>query len=122
MIMTTKMTLTALTLAAAALTLTTLLAHSTASAANQANQGGLNKHATAQVAPHSAAVRPAVSQRTGTQTIGSRQGIKVKPNLNESDCRLHGGTVVTPGDNRCGAVGDTFCRFGNGDGQCIDHQ
>ena len=59
-------------------------------------------------------------------TIVRRGGgaITTKPggthaNLTSSDCRVLGGTVVTPGDDRCG-VGGTYCRFPNTFAMCID--
>ena len=42
--------------------------------------------------------------------------------LNASDCRLNGGTVVTPGDDRCGKLGATYCRYSDGNAACITEQ
>lgn len=64
--------------------------------------------------------RPAARQ---VQTSGSQSGLtKARPNLTGSDCRLQGGTVVEPGDDRCGAVGAAYCRLSNGYAQCIEHK
>ena len=41
---------------------------------------------------------------------------------NVSDCRLDGGTVVTPSDDRCGKTGAVYCRKPDGVAQCIDEQ
>lgn len=48
--------------------------------------------------------------------------LKVKPGvmeLNASDCRLNGGTVVTPGDDRCGKLGAQYCRYTDGNAACL---
>ena len=42
--------------------------------------------------------------------------------LTESDCRLDGGTVVKPGDSRCGSLGAVYCRKANGEAACINEQ
>jgi hypothetical protein len=42
--------------------------------------------------------------------------------LNASDCRLNGGTVVTPGDDRCGSFGATYCRYSDGNAACLTEQ
>jgi hypothetical protein len=39
--------------------------------------------------------------------------------LNASDCRLNGGDVITPGDNRCGAAGAAYCRYKDGNAACL---
>jgi hypothetical protein len=39
--------------------------------------------------------------------------------LNASDCRLDGGTVVVPSDDRCGSVGAAYCRKPNGWAACL---
>ena len=42
--------------------------------------------------------------------------------LNASDCRLDGGTVVVPGDDRCGKMGAAYCRKPNGWAACLTEQ
>jgi hypothetical protein len=42
------------------------------------------------------------------------------PNLTSSDCRLGGGTVVIPGDDRCGKLGAAYCKNGPLGDQCIE--
>jgi hypothetical protein len=42
--------------------------------------------------------------------------------LTESDCRIEGGTVVKPGDDRCGSFGAVYCRKTNGEAACINEQ
>jgi hypothetical protein len=39
--------------------------------------------------------------------------------LNASDCRLNGGDVITPGDNRCGTLGAAYCRYKDGNAACL---
>jgi hypothetical protein len=41
-------------------------------------------------------------------------------NLTSSDCRLGGGTVVVPADDRCGKAGAAYCRNGPLGDQCIE--
>jgi hypothetical protein len=43
-----------------------------------------------------------------------------KPSLTSSDCRLGGGTVVVPGDDRCGTLGAVYCKGGPLGDQCIE--
>jgi hypothetical protein len=42
--------------------------------------------------------------------------------LNASDCRLDGGTVVVPGDDRCGKLGAAYCRKPDGFAACLTEQ
>ena len=42
--------------------------------------------------------------------------------LNASDCRLDGGTVVVPGDDRCGSLGAPYCRKPDGFAACLTEQ
>jgi hypothetical protein len=42
------------------------------------------------------------------------------PSLTSSDCRLGGGTVVIPGDDRCGKLGAPYCKNGPLGDQCIE--
>jgi len=39
--------------------------------------------------------------------------------LTSSDCRLAGGTVVVPGDDRCGSLGAAYCRYPDTLAACI---
>ena len=39
--------------------------------------------------------------------------------LTASDCRLAGGTVVVPGDDRCGSLGAAYCRYPDTLAACI---
>jgi hypothetical protein len=56
---------------------------------------------------------------TTTNSLASSRfnGIFVRPpggrimQLTSSDCRLAGGTVVVPGDDRCGSLGAAYCRY-----------
>jgi hypothetical protein len=55
--------------------------------------------------------------------IGGNTTIKLHgpatANLTSSDCRVLGGTVITPGDDRCGR-GGTYCRFPDTMAMCIE--
>jgi len=51
--------------------------------------------------------------------VGTFSGVM---ELTESDCRLDGGTVVKPGDDRCGSLGAVYCRKTNGEAACINEQ
>lgn len=42
--------------------------------------------------------------------------------LNGSDCRLDGGIVIIPGDDRCGKLGAPYCRKPNGEAACLTEQ
>ncbi len=62
------------------------------------------------------------AQITKTNQTLQQIKLKVKPGvleLNGSDCRLEGGTVVTPGDDRCGSLGASYCRYPNGNAACL---
>jgi hypothetical protein len=54
-----------------------------------------------------------------TNTVGTHGGVM---ELNASDCRLNGGTVVTPGDDRCGKTGAQYCRYSDGNAACLTEQ
>lgn len=56
---------------------------------------------------------------TGVTTTQTGGGVM---ELNASDCRLNGGTVVTPGDDRCGKLGATYCRYSDGNAACLTEQ
>jgi hypothetical protein len=70
-----------------------------------------------------AATAPAhAAQMTKNNQVLQQIKLKIQPGvleLNGSDCRLEGGTVVTPGDNRCGALGASYCRYPNGNAACL---
>ena len=81
-----------------------------------------------------------VGPATAAQTTGAApQGttLQVKPvgptggvkgthpgvvELNASDCRLDGGKVIVPGDNRCGKLNAPYCRKPNGEAACLTEQ
>ena len=52
----------------------------------------------------------------GTFHLPPKNGIA---QLTSSDCRLAGGTVVVPGDDRCGSIGATYCRYPDTNAACI---
>jgi hypothetical protein len=55
---------------------------------------------------------------------GATTAVKKPPvahtNLTSSDCRLGGGTVVVPADDRCGKAGAAYCKNGPLGDQCIE--
>ena len=64
------------------------------------------------------AARAAITIAPG-RNVGSVGTLGVME-LTESDCRLDGGTVVKPGDARCGSFGAVYCRKPNGEAACIN--
>lgn len=66
--------------------------------------------------------RPAAKRTTlpagaaGGQVVGPKAGVAA---LSEADCRLNGGIVIKPGDDRCGSVGALYCRKPDGDAACL---
>ena len=61
----------------------------------------------------------------GGLTGGVTGGLGKQPGVieyNESDCRIDGGEVVTPGDSRCGSLGAKFCRGKDGVSRCLTEQ
>jgi hypothetical protein len=63
----------------------------------------------------------AAQMTKGNQTLQQIK-LKIRPGvmeLNASDCRLEGGTVVTPGADRCGSLGAKSCRYANGNAACL---
>jgi hypothetical protein len=62
------------------------------------------------------------AQMTTKNKVLTQIKIKVKPGvmeLNASDCRLNGGTVVVPGDDRCGSLGAAYCRYPDTMAACL---
>jgi hypothetical protein len=62
------------------------------------------------------------AQMTKSNQTFQQIKLKIQPGvmeLNGSDCRLEGGTVVTPGDDRCGSLGASYCRYPNGNAACL---
>jgi hypothetical protein len=62
------------------------------------------------------------AQMTKNNQVLQQIKLKIQPGvveLNGSDCRLEGGTVVTPGDDRCGKLGASYCRYPNGNAACL---
>ncbi len=73
-------------------------------------------------------INPGLKAVTGGGVIGPTLGGAVLDpntggstvvNLNASDCRLDGGTVVVPSDDRCGSAGAAYCRKPNGWAACL---
>ena len=58
--------------------------------------------------------------QSGQKTDPVKKPPVAKPNLTSSDCRLGGGTVVTPGDDRCGKLNAPYCKNGPLGDQCIE--
>ncbi len=52
----------------------------------------------------------------GKPVKGKNPGVSA---LTTSDCRILGGTVITPGDDRCGKLGTPYCRFPDTMAMCI---
>jgi hypothetical protein len=85
-----------------------------------------------------AVLSPATAAEKGKTNKGARTAVTIAPlapgqnmaplgtfgvmELTESDCRLDGGTVVKPGDDRCGSLGAVYCRKPNGEAACINEQ
>ena len=63
-----------------------------------------------------AVVNPAIG---GGAVLDPGTGGGTVVNLNASDCRLDGGTVVVPSDDRCGSTGAAYCRKPNGWAACL---
>jgi len=64
-----------------------------------------------------AAKRPSVpAGPMAGQTVGPRAGVAA---LSEADCRLNGGIVIKPGDDRCGFTGAMYCRKPDGEAACL---
>ncbi len=53
-------------------------------------------------------------------TIARLPSGNVVTQLTASDCRLGGGTVVVPGDSRCGSLGAAYCRYPDTLAACIN--
>jgi hypothetical protein len=62
-----------------------------------------------------AVIGPTVGTTVADPTVGGGTVV----NLNASDCRLDGGTVVVPSDDRCGSVGAPYCRKPDGWAGCL---
>lgn len=50
------------------------------------------------------------------QVVGPKAGVAA---LSEADCRLNGGIVIKPGDDRCGFAGALYCRKPDGEAACL---
>jgi hypothetical protein len=84
-----------------------------------AKKDAANQDALAKTTNHST---PTTARAPGGTTTVSKIGGGVHKNLTTSDCRtILGGTVITPGDDRCG-VGGQYCRTPDGLAACIDER
>lgn len=68
----------------------------------------------------SATARVASVKAPGTITRLPRGNWTVA--LTASDCRILGGTVITPGDDRCGKPNAAYCRFPDTLAMCLSAQ
>lgn len=69
-----------------------------------------------------AAASAGAAQITKKNLVQQQLKLKTNPGvveLNASDCRLNGGTVVTPGDDRCGKLNAQYCRYADGNAACL---
>jgi hypothetical protein len=74
-------------------------------------------------APNASAVKISTAHAVARKPGGSavpRHGGKGTVDLTSSDCRVLGGTVVVPGDARCGKIGASYCRFPDTNAMCIE--
>ena len=112
----------AATLGIAAIGLVAVDSAAAATSSLEARLAALKAKTDAAAPKNASVVKPnaahAVARKPGGAVL-SKLGNK-HIDLTSSDCRVLGGTVVTPGDDRCGKIGASYCRFPDTNAMCIE--